>query len=154
MHRAKASHYLDENLPNLTLLNVGLNLFMVAYLLENVTVVGQLHHNAKLFIFIIYESLLVLNDIRMPDRGKYADLINGILTLLLAQVVQLDLLHRILNAILQSLDLVHLRVSPVANLLEHLKISNSRRDHSLLLAADLGIPRAALPLSHHTVLFH
>ena len=41
---SKAPHNLDEDVPDLLLLNVSFSFLVATYLLENVSIVGVLHH--------------------------------------------------------------------------------------------------------------
>lgn len=60
------------------------------------------------------EDLLVADDVRGPRAGQYPDLVQRVLAFFVGQVVQLDLLERILLAVRHSLHTVHLAVGPLA----------------------------------------
>jgi hypothetical protein len=62
---------------------------------------------------LLYEALLVADDVRVVKRGEDADLVEGILLLALVEVVQLNLLYSIDLVVDQSLGAVHARVSPL-----------------------------------------
>ena len=47
MQRFKASDDLNEDIPNLFLLDVGFSLLIIAYFLEDITVVGVLHDQTE-----------------------------------------------------------------------------------------------------------
>lgn len=102
MHGLQSAQRLDHYLPNLSLLDVRLHLLVVADLLEDVSVVGELHDDAKALVLVVEKRLLVLDDVGVPDGRQDPHLVDGILTFLLAQVVQLDFLHRVLLAVLES----------------------------------------------------
>ena len=112
VHCLQPSHRLNENLPNLPLLDVGLHLLVIANLLEHVAVVSQLHDNAEALL-VVQKRLLVLNDIRMPYGRQDTHLIDGVLAFLLAQVVKFDFLHGILLAVLEPPRLVDLRIRAI-----------------------------------------
>lgn len=67
MHSLQTAHRLNENLPNLTLLDVSLLLFVLHDLLENVAIVGQLHDYAERLRLLIDERFLVLDDVWVID---------------------------------------------------------------------------------------
>ena len=77
----EASHNLDENVPNFLFLDVGLSFLVIADLLEDITIVGILHHKAQTRRWLIYESIAICNNIRMVDRCKDAHFIKGVFLL-------------------------------------------------------------------------
>lgn len=115
---------------------------MITDLLENIAVICQLHHNAKHFAFVIDECLLVLNNVWMSYRRKYANLIDCILALFLTQVVKFDLLHCVLVFVFETPDLVYLRVSAIPDLLNYFEVVDRR----VSLEFRFGRSTHALPL--------
>jgi hypothetical protein len=62
VHSAEASHRLNEYLPDLSLFNVSLLFFVVAYFLENVPIIGQFHDNTIYFTFRIKREIKLTID--------------------------------------------------------------------------------------------
>ena len=92
---------------------------MIDNFLENISVVCELHDNTKNRFYsivknlpqalaaFIKECLFVLYNIGMLYRGENSDLVDGIVSLLLAEMVQFDLLEGIQLAIFISFDFKH-----------------------------------------------
>jgi len=67
MHCLQSFSGLDENLPNLSLFNIGLDFLVVTYFLKYITVIGQLHDDAQALGLIIDKCLFVLNNIGVSN---------------------------------------------------------------------------------------
>ena len=74
----ETSDNLDENIPNLLLLDVCLPLLVAANLLEHISIVRIFHHNAKRIVVFVYENLLVGDDIGVVDTCKDSNFIDSI----------------------------------------------------------------------------
>ena len=69
MELLKSAHHRDHNLPDLSLFDVRLVLLVSAYLLIEIPIVGEFHHDAKVLI-LVGECLFVRHDIGVRDRGQ------------------------------------------------------------------------------------
>ena len=67
VERAKSTDDLNENVPDLLLLDVGLPFLVVADLLEDVTIIGILHDEAQARGGLIDEGVFVADDIRVVN---------------------------------------------------------------------------------------
>ena len=78
----EALHHLDEDAPDLFLVEVRLPFLMVNNLLEDISIVSELHHNAKSLALIINESLFVGDDAWVLDRCQNSNFVKSIFPLL------------------------------------------------------------------------
>ena len=74
---------LDEDVPDLLLLDVGLSFLVTANLLEHIAVVSVLHDEAKAGAALVDEGLFVGDHVLVDDAGQYAHLVQGVLLLFL-----------------------------------------------------------------------
>jgi len=113
VQRLEASNNLDEDVPDLLLLDVGLSFLVTANLLEHVTVVSILHNEAQAGAGFVDESLFVRDDVLLEYTCQYAHLVQGVFLFFLRQVKHLNLLQCIDRLVLRAAHLVDLRVGTV-----------------------------------------
>ena len=102
---SQAPNNLDEDIPDLLLLNVGLPLLIVADFLEDVSVVRILHDQTQARSRLINEGITVGNDVRVLDRGEDSDFIEGILLFFLREREHFDVLQCICFGVVLAPDL-------------------------------------------------
>lgn len=113
VQRLEASYNLDEDVPDLLLLDVGLSFLVAANLLEHVTIVCILHYEAQTGARFVDESFFVSNYVLLEYARQNAHLVQGVFLFFLRQVKHLNLLQRVDCLILRAAHLVNLRVGTV-----------------------------------------
>lgn len=98
---------LDEDPPDVVFGEEFCLLLLFDDLLVEVSIVGVVHHDAETVGGRVDEGLLVPDNVGVLDRGQDAHLVECVVLLLLAQVLQLHLLQRILLPIMDSFDLIN-----------------------------------------------
>ena len=83
MQSLEAPDNLDEDVPDLLLLDVGLSFLVTANLLEHIAVVGVLHHEAKAGAALVDEGFFVRDHVLVDDACQNAHLVQGVLLLFL-----------------------------------------------------------------------
>jgi len=78
MQSFETSDYLNENVPNLLLFDIGFSLLVTANLLEDISVVSILHDQTQAAAWLINERFFISDDIRLSYTGKDPDLVQGI----------------------------------------------------------------------------
>jgi hypothetical protein len=123
-------HNLDEHVPNLLLLDVGLSLLVVDDLLVQIAIVCELHHEAECATALVYKCLFITDNIRFVDRSQNAHLVEGVFALLLREFGHRDLLQRVYVLVGDPLDFVDAGVGAVPELFDDLEVTE--------LAGDFG----------------
>ena len=113
MEGLETTHHLNNDLPDMLLLDELLIVLAFTDSLKNVAIVSKLHHNAERVRGLIKESLTVGSDERILDTRQNTNLIQSVLLLSIGQVLNLDFLERVNLIVLQALDLVDARVRSV-----------------------------------------
>ena len=67
---AESTDDLNEDVPDLLLLDVGLPLLIVTDFLEDIAVVGVLHHKTQARGCLVNECISIRDDIWMVNRGQ------------------------------------------------------------------------------------
>lgn len=168
-HRMKSSQtqsHLNEDFPDLDLLENILLPLMMLYFLEEVTVVRIFHHYTmrqnitkrgvlpQAVTGSINERLLVLYYVLVAafNGCEDADLIHRILALLLCEPVHLHLLQGVFALVIPPEHLVDRGVSALAQLLNDREIVQSRR--LLLLVVLVGWVPLRHVMHHYQLLLH
>lgn len=118
---------MDEDAPDEVLLEAlvlhvslwygrALPLQALHYLAVEVTHVNELHDNAERLRLLVDECFLVADDVGVVDRSKDAHLIDGVLLLLIRQVLQRHHLESVELPVGYSLHFEHLAVGAVAKI--------------------------------------
>lgn len=104
----QASNNLNEDVPDLLLLDVGLSFLVTANLLEDVAIVSILHDEAQAGAGLVNESLFVCDDVRLENTCQDAHLVQGVFLFFLRQVKHLNLLEYIDCLVLRAAYLIDL----------------------------------------------
>lgn len=83
--------HLDECLPDFSLVEVSPMAGVIIDLLLNIACVGKFHHHAESLGAVVEESVSVVDDVGVGDRGKDADFVKSVLFLFLAHLSNFDL---------------------------------------------------------------
>lgn len=75
---------LDEDIPNLLLLDVGFPLLVVADLLVQISIVRELHHKAQATAALVNESFFVTDYVWFVDARENPDFVEGIFSFFLS----------------------------------------------------------------------
>ena len=113
MEGSQPSDNLNEYVPNFLLLDVGFSFLVAADLLEHVSVVCVLHHQAQAGRRLINERLLEPNHVRLVNTGQDSHFIQSILFLFFGQLEHFDLLQGVDVVIVKSFDFVNRTVGPI-----------------------------------------
>jgi hypothetical protein len=83
MQGLESSSHLDEYAPYVILVEGGLVLLVLDYLLIDVAIRRILHHYAQALLRVLYESLLVTDHVGMSNRRQYSNFIQCIFSFFL-----------------------------------------------------------------------
>ena len=119
----ETAEHLDEHMPDVTLREPLHALLALADLLEQVTVVRVLHHDAERIELRIHEDLFVGDYVRVLDACQNAHFIDRISSLSLVQLRYLHLFQCVRPIVSLASHVVHTGVCALAQLLDHLKVS-------------------------------
>jgi len=78
VERPQPSHDLNEDIPDLLLLNIGLSFLIVADFLEDVAVVSILHDQAQTRRGLVDKCVAIGNHVGVIDGGEDAHLVQGV----------------------------------------------------------------------------
>jgi hypothetical protein len=93
MKSLKANDHLVKDTPYVFFFHIPIAFLEVVNFRLKITSICELHDNIKSLSIFFEECLFVRNNIRVIDRGKYSDFIQGILFLLESEIVNVNLLH-------------------------------------------------------------
>ena len=121
-------HNLDEHVPNLLLLDVGLSLLVVDDLLVQIAIICELHHEAECATALVYKCLFITDNIRFVNRSQNAHLVEGVLALFLREFGHRDLLQRVNVLVSNPFYFVDAGVGAVPELFDDLEVTELARD--------------------------
>ena len=93
--RPKSSDYLYKNIPDFFLFNISFTLLISTNFLVNISIISELHNQAKTLSCFIYESFFVANHIRLIYWRKYTHFIQSILSFFFSEIEHFYLLKSI-----------------------------------------------------------
>ena len=123
VERLQAAHHVDEELPDVALLEELRTSCVLDYFHVEVAAIRVLHDDAERLALFLEEGFLVSHDVRMsrvfeksdlPDRGENADLVERVFLLLRRELDHLHFLQRVLLSVRQTLHPVHNAVCALA----------------------------------------
>jgi len=101
----EATDDLNEDVPDLLLLEVGLSLLIVTDLLKYVAVISILHDQAQSRTRFVNKGIFISNDVGVVNRGQNSHFVQRILLLFVREVQHLNFLKGVYLWVFLTLDL-------------------------------------------------